>query len=549
MIFAQQRCFFFRVLSPWIIGLLIVMGCASSPGRLKDWYAENYPSPRPAKPIETQQQKQQPQVERKSALQTDSLQKNRQTNERSLREGLQIAPIDSVGKTTGSLTMTQGALEAPVDLKFAASQPKLSEYDVSSLIEGKLFKLVEDAYTRRDENEFTRLYKFFLDSFPQSGRKNYLEEKWRTFFYSENLDTDSLKDSLVEVTYPQARNLDEFSTYMAKLKSNGVKSIQLNMVQSQEEPIYLFAKTENPLGYYFKTPSGLLVDDLLDKITALAHNNGLQVLISFPLRNHPMLGHQSVLLMDESWNAIQNRTTPNAKLDLLNPQSQVYLTGLIHSLMASQIDGIVFKDDFTYEINEGFSAAAQHQYLLATGRTILFNNLFVPVKSPGKSRYEILADEAFNEIARWRTREVKQLLWDLIADIRKQKPSFVLGMEVTPEMVLQENLSVKWYSTGLSYLKDLDLDLFILKWRKSGSDAESDNDSYRKSAWKLRVSILPKTSVFMKVPLSRETNNVIRLNRRIQDNVMIQQDMEMTKLAIGPVSRLEQLDFLYEPRQ
>lgn len=538
-----------KILLFGVFMVMLVPGCSNSPSELKEYYAGNYPAPRPQKSYGQKNS---------SAVQAEELASNVQA-EQSGQDRLQgmknrsaernSAPptlYDATGKTTGSLRMTRGSLEDPVDLNFAASKPKLSEYNVSSLIEGKLLKLVEDAYVRRDENEFTRLYTFFLDSFPQSVRRSYLEDKWRTFFYSEELDIKPLKGGLVEVTYPGARNLDEFSHYLAKLKSNGVGSIQLDMVQVMEQPIYLFAKPDNPLGYYFKTPQGSLVDNLLDAITALAHDNGLKVLISFPLRTHPMLGHQSVLIVDESWNSIQNRPTPNGKLDLLNPYGHQYLRSLIQSLLSSQIDGIVFKDDFTYEINEGFSAAARKQYQEATGRTIHFNRLFVPVKDGGTSQYDILADEAFNDIAVWRTREVKQLLWDLIGEIRAERESFTLGLEVTPEMILQEEMSVKWYSTGLSYLKDLDLDLFILKWRKSGSEAESDFDSYRKSARLLREQVLKKSTVFMKVPLSLETNNVICLNRRIRDNMIVQQDMKMTKMAIGPVSRLQNLDFLYE---
>lgn len=532
-----------------VLAGLLMSGCASSPSQLKDWYAENYPAPRASIARKQGNLKNQSAIPQGVIRGDDRAgsEKNRDLSKLAAdRESPPLTLYDETGRTTGSLKLVKGSLADPVDLKFATNKPKLSEYNVSSMIEGKLLKLVEDAYTRRDENEFTRLYRFFLDSFPQSTRKSYLEEKWRTFFYSERLETQPLKDGLVEVTYPEANDLKEFSHYLAKLKSNGVKSIQLDMVQVLEQPIYLFAKPENPLGYYFKTPSGPLVDNLLDQITALAHDNGLRVLISFPLRNHPMLGHLSTMMVDESWNSIQNRTVPNAKLDLLNPHSHQYLRGLIRSLLRSQIDGIVFKDDFTYEVNEGFSVAARHQYLKATGRTILFNHLFVPVKSNSANQYEILTDEAFNDIAVWRTREVKQLLWDLISEIRREKQPFILGMEVTPEMVLQENLSVKWYSTGLSYLKDLDLDLFVLKWRKTGSDAESDFDSYQKSARALRAEVLSKTSIFMKVPLSPETNNIIRLNRRIQDNVKVQQDIAMTKMAIGPVSRLTNQDFLYD---
>jgi hypothetical protein len=413
MSFISRNRHVLRILGQMILSLFVLASCSPTPARLKNYYAENY-----SNSVTTHQKTQRQPVPLKTSFKGELTEKKKPVAAPFRPAATMMAKKDQSGKTTGSLKIMKGSLEEPIDLKFAASTPKLSEYNISSLIEGKLFKLVEDAYVKRDETEFTRLYKFFLDSFPQSARKSYLEERWRTFFYSEKLDTAPLKDSLVEVSYPEAINLDEFSSYLAKLKSTGVGSIQLSMVQLLEQPIYLFAKPENPLGYYFNTPMGPLVDNLLDQITALAHDNGLQVLISFPLRNHPMLGHQSIMMVDESWNSIQNRTTPNAKLDLLNPQSQIYLTRLIESLMDSKIDGIVFKDDFTHEINEGFSAAAQQRYLEMTGRSISFNSLFVPVKSAQDSRFEILTDEAFNDIAVWRTREVKQLLWELIAKIR-----------------------------------------------------------------------------------------------------------------------------------
>lgn len=524
----------------------LLTACSNNPGQLKEWYAENYPS----KPTAIED-KQSPSRKKPSA---DS--KTGRTEPRSSVEKVD-APLknhriwspfsenEETETTTGSLKLVKRSLEDPVDLKYAATKPKLSEYNVSSMIEGKLLKMVDDAYERRDENEFTRLYQFFLDSFPQSARRAYLEERWRTFFYSENLNSAPLKGGLVDVTYPSARDLDELSRYFAKLKSNGVKSVQLQIVQQTDQPVYLFANQQNPVGYYFKTPNGPLVDDLLDRITALAHANGLMVLVSLPLRHHPMLGHQSVMIVDESWNSIQNRTTPNDKLDLLNPAGRQYLREIIDSLLASQVDGIVFKDDFTYEIHEGFSAAALKAYLQATGRSIVFNQLFVPV-SEEPNRYAILADEDFDRIALWRTREIKQLLWDLISEIRSDNPSFLLGMEVTPEMLLQEELAVRYYATGPGYLRDLDLDLFILKWRKTGSNAESDVSSYARSVKMLREEALRKTRIYTKVPLSQETQNIIQLNRRISENARIQQDLDNVGMAIGPVTRLQKLDFLHD---
>ncbi|MBU3915920.1 family 10 glycosylhydrolase, partial [bacterium] len=375
--------------------------------------------------------------------------------------------IESAEKTDGGMLsservkVVESHLEEKSDFHFAA-EDGVPDQNTTSMIEGKIFKLIEKAYNKRDHEEFLRLYSLFLESFPHSSQKGFLDEKREKFFYREDLEIGKLKEALVEVTYPPAKTLDSLGVYFGKLKDSGIGAVQVNIVQFLGTPVFLFAKLDKQQGYFFETSSGHLVDNLLNKIAAMAHSNDLKLYASFPLRNHPSISDQSTFLLDESWSAIQNRTTPNLKLDLLNPNSQVFLRDLISSLMASDIDGIVFKDDFTYEMNEGFSEVARDRYTTATGHSIHFNKMFVPVKSSGKQHYEILADKEFHDVAIWRTREIKQLLWELVSEIKRAKNSISVGIEVTPEMLLDSHKSVKWYATGLHYLKDLKVDFFIL---------------------------------------------------------------------------------------
>ncbi len=434
-------------------------------------------------------------------------------------------------------------LEEKTDFHFAA-EDIVPDQNTTSMIEGKIFKLIEKAYNKRDYEEFLRLYSLFLESFPHSSQKGFLDEKREKFFYRENLEIAKLKEALVEVTYPSAKTLDSLGDYFSKLRDYGIGSVQVNIVQFLGTPVFLFAKLDKPQGYYFSTSNGHMVDDILNKIVAMAHSNNLKLYASFPIRNHPSISDRSTFLLDESWNAIQNRTIPNLKLDLLNPNSQVFLQELIFSLMASDIDGIVFKDDFTYEMNEGFSEVARDRYTTATGRSIYFNKMFVPVRSSEKQQYEMLADNEFHDVALWRTREIKQLLWELVSEIKRTKSSFSVGIEVTPEMLLDGIESVKWYSTGLHYLKDLKVDFFILKNHKTGSQAESDFRSYKAAAMKLRKAIPSKTNIYTKIILGQETKNIIKLNRKINSNAALQKEMEGIKIAIGPISRVEHLDFI-----
>ncbi len=526
--------------------LFVSVGCSGrSPSELKRYYSENYP--------ELSSRRLQKRTVRPEAFHSRPGKAERMENQSSgqtytddKENGTPIVfPNEERADNTvmASADTIVGYLTETEDIRHVSDNAEMAEHNVETMIEDKLFKLVEDAYDRRDEAKFLKLYSFFLETFPQSSRKAYLDEKQKNFFYREEPAIVKLRDALVEVTYPAAKSLDELGTYFAKLRGNGIGTIQISIVQYLGTPVYQFAKTRSRQGYYFASSVGPLVDDLLNKITMMAHENGLRVLVSFPLRHHPLIGDNSIFIMDESWNSIQNRTKPNRKLDLFNPESKVYLETLIRELLASNIDGIVFKDDYTYKVTEGFSAVAQNRYSLETGRTISFNRMFVPVKSSRNNRFDMVIGNDFDDVALWRTREIKQLLWELTEMIRQTRKNFVLGIEVTPEMLLDRQIPLKWYSTSLHYLKDLDVDFFILKWRKNGSNVEVDPESYTHAATNLREAVSKRTQIYLKIPLSDATKNVILLNRRINEHVMLQDRMKGSKIAIGPVNRLDQLDF------
>ncbi len=523
--------------------LICIQNCSRrqhDPSRLKRYYVENYPS---SKKLD----KKSPKSEEPVAFWQDESENGAldltkiQNSDVDLENDNDFEEKTDINDSPSSVDeVVQGQLEEHPDYQYAANDTVVGQ-NTSSMIEGKIFKLIEKAYARRDYDEFLRLYSFFLESFPHSSQKGLLDEKRDSFFYHEELHKDELQGSLVDISYPDAKTWNELNRYFEKLKESGVEMIQVNVVQYLSTPVYLFATEKKLQGYYFSGHNGVLIEDLLTRMASTAHDKGLKILASFPLRHHPQLSSKPEFLMDESWNEFQNRTTPNLKLDLLNPQSQIYLQELIDALMSVNIDGIVFRDDFTYEINEGFSEMAQFRYTKHTGRPIVFNQMFLPVN---KKHHAILTSDDFDDVALWRTREIKQLLWELTSSIKDARHDFMVGIEATPEMLLDNPNSVKWYSTGLSFLRDLKVDFYILKWRKFNSDIESDPEVYRAAALGLRQAISEKTDIYLKVPLGDYTKNIIRLNRKLASHTEIKKEMEGVKLAIGPVDRLKNFEFL-----
>ncbi len=438
--------------------------------------------------------------------------------------------------------MMEETLSPPIS--HYAAEEEVNGQNTSSMIEDKIYNLIEDSYKRRDYNQFIKLYSLFVESFPHSSQKALLDERRQSFFYREDIKEDKFKGALLEVSYPGAKTFEELGLYFEKLKDRGIRSIQIRVVQFMGTPVFLFAVPQKGAGYYFANSNNLIVDNILEDITKMAHDNGLKVYASFPLRHHPRLNDGADFVMDESWNIFQNKTATNSKLDLLNPDSRSYLLSLVRDLVKFKIDGLVLKDDFTYAINEGFSDVARDRYLTATGLPLAFNRMFIPVQAKHSDQYEILTSPEFQDVALWRAGQITQLLWDIVEFAKSEREDFHVGIEVTPELLLEKYDPLKWYSTGLPYMKDLNVDFFVLKWRRFNSGREADPEDYAMAVNQLRKVVSSRKEIFLKIPLSQVTKNIIELNRKIDSHSEFQDEYPGIKFAVGPVDRIERLDIV-----
>jgi len=414
-----------------------------------------------------------------------------------------------------------------------------------SMIEDRLFKILLDAYQRRDEQQFLKFYAFYLKSFPSTPRKALLLEYRTKFFYSEALDVYKLGGALVDMRFPAAKTWREMKKMFRQFKEDGMKIVQVKMSQRAGEPVFLFSTGSKHQGYFFPTSSGPVATDMLSKLAKLAHKNDMKLYVSFSTREQPGLDHLPVLMIDQSYNSISSEVKYNGKLDLLHPKALDHLLNLTEGLTKLKVDGLVIEDNFTYAPQEGFSSVARRRFKLDTGIDLDMANLLVSYEAKGD--FGVEGYEEYQVYLEWRSRQIRQLLWDLVTKTKQMRADFPIGLEVTPEMLTEDtSVSTHEYSTAFNYLWDLPVDFLVLKWSKSNHDGESDPEEYDSALKRLIKKVNLKTlQIYLKVPLNKQTENVILLNDRIKKNLAWMQEEQALKQAIGPIDRRKSLDFLH----
>jgi len=446
-----------------------------------------------------------------------------------------------VGSAQGSETLKR---QMPTSAIYAGAPLGDQSQGTGNFIEDRLFKVLLDAYQRRDEHEFLKFYKFYLKSFPNTARKATLMEYRRKFFYSEALDVYKLGGALVDLRFPAAQSWDDLTKMFRRFKELGMKLVQVKMSQKAGEPVFLFKSGGGHQGYFFPTKSGPVVNNMLDKISDLAHDNELKLYVSFSTRELPGLGHLPVLMIDQSYNSITSEVKYNGKLDLLHPKALDHLLNLAEGLSKLKVDGIVIEDNFTYAPQEGFSTVARRRFKLDTGIDLDMSNLLVSFESKGD--FGVVGHEEYQIYLKWRSRQIRQLLWDFVVKTKKMKSEFAIGLELTPEMLTKDALhSMYEYSTAFNFVWDLPVDFLILKWSKMDHDGESSPAAYDGALKRLISKVnLEQIAIYLKVPLNKQTENVILLNDRIKKNLSWMQEENALQQAIGPIDRRKQLDFL-----
>ncbi|MGK0291298.1 MAG: hypothetical protein ACI86H_002765 [bacterium] len=443
------------------------------------------------------------------------------------------------GSTQG--TQQSGSTQGQGTQQSGSTQQENNQDQSSSNLEIFTYKRLKKAFELRNFNEFQHFKKIFLSSFPNSGKKSDIQLLEKKFFYKETLKKSKFDHSLVEIRFPKAKTFSELKAYFKKLRQLKVGTIQLNITQYLGEPVFQFAGRKSNTGFYFKNHNAPVVDDILKKIVKAAHEEKLKLFVSFPIRKHFWIGEATEHLMDERWDPVWKRTMPIRFLDLFNPSAKKYLEGLLTSLVGYNIDGIIFKNDFTYKPTEGFSKAARWHYQKTTGKELYPQDFFFLSKSSRSVNVTVNILREFEEVAKWRAQQIHILLNELITKIKQLDGNLKVGVEFIPEMMMDQKVALASYSVGLAHLVNLNADFFILDWKKSRNERATDYLTYHDAAIRFKSYLGKKSSLLVKAPINQITRNVIRFNELAEKISLIKEKIHSPKLVIGPIDRTRKL--------
>ena len=219
-----------------------------------------------------------------------------------------------------------------------------------------------------------------------------------------------------QITYLDAKNFDEVEKKVKELKKTGVDTLIVRVFQDKAERPYKFAAPRHDEGVYFKTEQAPVVDDILGKLSDIAHRNGLEIFawittryVDLGLDGNP--GSRCV-----SYNFETRRLEIARGASLFNPEVLNRLERLFRDLGRYPIDGILFQDDLILKHNEDFSTDALHAFIKELGSAPHPDLFYIdPYKSETGKYYVRAYSDRFWVWANWKNRWCRSTATDLAA--------------------------------------------------------------------------------------------------------------------------------------
>ena len=411
-------------------------------------------------------------------------------------------------------------------------------------VDERIFQTIEQAFTLRDKEKFNQLKTVFKQSFPKSPRNANINTLEQEFFYAALINIQSLRSTIVQIEYPSYRNWTELEEHFQRLSDSGINGIQWTVTQALGKPVFLFGKRHLNTGLFFNSPKMPIVDDNLKRVIEIAHNKGLLLYVTFPLRNHPWLIESRFELLDEAWDPLQNTNMMITKLDLINPDSLDYFKNVLGSLLSYGPDGVIFEDDYTYDIHEGFSKSSQRIYYREKQRKLVAKEFINPFPNQKNTRYDLFIEEKFEPLAKWRAGKIHDFLYHVLEFVQVNYPDIKVALETTSNMFLSKDIANLWYSTSKIQLIGLPFDHLILNWRKGNQVFGIDYIHYKETALILAQLLEEKQRIIVKAPLNNMTKNPVNLNDTTDKIRTLMDQIDNAGVLVGPINRLQDYKLL-----
>jgi len=248
-----------------------------------------------------------------------------------------------------------------------------------------------------------------------------------------------------QVFHSNANNYAEFEREVIRMKHLGVNIMIFRVFGNKGDRIYKFANPNSNIGVYFKTTHSPVIDDVLGKVTKIAHKHGIKVFAWMTTRHAIYGGEEDVWDSEYSLSQTDYKTLP--KLDLFNDQAVWQLQQLYADLAKYPIDGVLIQDDFVMRHMEGFGTEARVQYLSQYNKLLDAKNMYteLELKDNGRVKRIVYSDE-FWQFQGWKNAQLILVADELIKTLKETNPRLEVALNVSYELFHKPKNALAWFA-------------------------------------------------------------------------------------------------------
>lgn len=248
-----------------------------------------------------------------------------------------------------------------------------------------------------------------------------------------------------QVFHSNASTYKEFEREVIRMKHLGVKLLIFRVFGNEGDRIYSFADPKAMSGVYFQTTHCPVIDDVLGKVTRIAHKHGIRVFAWMTTR-HATYGVSEDLL-DSSYSLKEDDYKTSPKLDLFNDQAVWQLQQLYSDLAKYQIDGVLIQDDFVMRHMEGFGTEAKVNYLNKYNKLLDAEDMYteLELKENGSVKRIVYSDE-FWEFQDWKNNQLDLVADELIKVLKQSRPRIEVALNMNYELFHKPKNALAWFA-------------------------------------------------------------------------------------------------------
>jgi biofilm PGA synthesis lipoprotein PgaB len=365
----------------------------------------------------------------------------------------------------------------------AAEFGKLIEfYPANPYIPDAHYKMALSYYNEGSYDEAYEQLKLFLVNFPTNryakeavAKRELLTEKLAstensvqaysikpsfTPDTSGGIEPDSIR--AIQASLFEGDTYEEVEEEIKILKDKGYNTVILRVFHNIGDRPYPFVSAPALSGVYFNTSHAPVIEDVLGKITEIAHKYNLKIFAWMTTRyaDYGVEGEEDLRCKAYYFHM---RSIGNCRgLDLFNEEAVAHLERLYRDLSAYPVDGILFQDDLILRHNEGFGDAAEKLFFKETGKIINPDKLYTNAYPLANGKYKVSYSKDFWEWSYWKNRRLLHVAERLMKVARERNPNIKFAINLMYESISNPRGALAWLSQSLDEALKTGFDLYAV---------------------------------------------------------------------------------------